>query len=322
MSNQLTATRLFTAIERQRAPHAVLVTGPEGSDASGLARRAAAMYCLGADDAAQLKNCPDYIELGPKVIPVDEIRAMQAELGARSYSGRRAVTLLDAHSMAESAQNALLKTLEEPPANTLLLLAGLEAGLLLTIRSRCAILRLGAEPEEEMRSRMARQGVEPRLAQLGARLSDGAPLLAESLATPAHEAFYSQAADLFFTALTARTPPYPVMAELLGIAVAPPEEGRKATEEKRMTARYCLRIWQSLCRDLLHVRLGLADMLNPEQAARLRETAQRFTIGRIQGIIDSVLSAQVRVLAANPSLTMDALITELHCPADTPGRDR
>jgi hypothetical protein len=102
------------------------------------------------------------------------------------------------------------------------------------------------------------------------------------------------------------------MAELVGTPVATPEEGRKQTEEKRQSARYCLRIWQALCLDALHISLGLDDMLhNPGEAARLHKAAGRFTISGLQGIMDLILSAQSRVLTANPSLTMDVLITEL-----------
>jgi hypothetical protein len=313
MSNHTAAARLFSAIGRGRVPHAILIAGPEGSDACALARRAAARYCLDTDDTDKLSACPDYIELGPGAIPVNAVRAMEFELGARSQSGRRAVTLLEAHTMEEGAQNALLKTLEEPPANTIFLLAGLEAGLLPTIRSRCAILRLGAEPEEELIRRLAGQGVPAELARLGARLSEGAPQLAVELAASERQAFYREAVDLFFqTLLSARTPPYAAMAELVGTPVAPPEERRKQTEEKRLSARYCLRIWQALCLDAIHICLGLDDMLqNPGEAVRLSKAAGRFTISGLQGIMDLILSAQSRVLTANPALTMDALITGL-----------
>lgn len=313
MSNHTVAAWLFSAIRKGRVPHAVLIAGPEGSDASALARQAAARYCLDTDETDRLSACPDYIELGPGAIPVSAVRAMEFELGARSQSGRRAVTLLQAHIMEEGAQNALLKTLEEPPANTIFLLAGLEAGILPTIRSRCAILRLGAEPEAELIRRLTGQGVTPELARLGVRLSEGAPQLAAEIAAPERQAFYKGAADLFFqTLLSSRTPPYAVMAELVGTPVAPPEEGRKQTEEKRLSARYCLRIWQALCLDSIHTSIGLDDKLqNPGEATRLDKMAARFTISGLQGIMDLILSAQSRVLTANPSLTMDALITEL-----------
>lgn len=313
MSNHTAAARLLSSIGRGRVPHATLIAGPEGSDACALARRAAARYCMDTDDTDRLSACPDYIELGPGAIPVNTVRAMEFELGARSQSGRRAVTLLEAHNMEEGAQNALLKTLEEPPANTIFLLAGIEAGLLPTIRSRCAILRLGAEPEEELIRRMTGQGLSIELARLGARLSEGAPQLAAEIAASERQAFYRGSADLFFqTLLSARTPPYAGMAELVGTPVAPPAEGRKQTEEKRLSARYCLRIWQALGLDAIHVSLGLDDMLqNLGEAVRLRKAAGRFTISGLQGIMDLILSAQSRVLTANPSLTMDALITEL-----------
>lgn len=310
MSNELTARRLNEAIRNGRISHAILLTGPEGSAYAALARQAAAAH-LGLNDESALVSCPDYYVLGPKAVPIDALRALQAELGARSVSGRRAVVFLDAHNMSETTQNALLKTLEEPPSGALLLLTGLEAGLLPTIRSRCVAVRLGAEPEDALVASLMQKGASEKAARLAARLSDGAPMLAEELCSEAHMAFVPQAVRLFYEAVTAPLPPYALVAELLNIAVAPSEEKRTATEEKRQTARYCLRIMEALIHDMLRIRLGLEAKTFPQEAQKLSKTAQRFTIKQIQDMIDLILSAQVRALAAHPSLTMDALVTGL-----------
>lgn len=76
-------------------------------------------------------------------IPVDEIRALQRRLTTRPTLGsRRAIILDPADDLETSAVNALLKSLEEPPAGTYFLLVTHRLGRLLpTIRSRCRILR-------------------------------------------------------------------------------------------------------------------------------------------------------------------------------------
>jgi len=328
MPNQLSLARLYAALQKGRLPHAVLLTGAEGGDFQSAAERAA-MFHLNLPDAESLAQCPDYLLLGPNT-PVESVRNLRAELAARSVSGRRAVVILEAHTMLEPAQNALLKTLEEPPRNTLLLLAGRETGLLPTIRSRCAIVRLGAEPEEELAAALIRQGADPDAARLAARLSDGASLLAAELLSDAHLKFYPQAANLFFEALSAPVPPYAAGAALLNAVVAPkarkadfispyaaqPEKKRSAAEEKRLTLRYCLRIFADLSDTLLRCKLDLDVPGDAKTAQKLRETARRFTISRIQGIMNLVLSAQVRAMtAASPALTLDALLTELNAPA-------
>ena len=310
MSNQSTAERLYEAVKNGRIPHAILLTGPEGGAYPALARKAAAAH-LGLSGEEALATCPDYYVLGPKAVPVDAVRALQAELSARSVSGRRAVVFLDAHNMSEVTQNALLKTLEEPPQGALLLLTGLEAGLLPTIRSRCLAVRLGAEPEDALVSALMQTGASEKSARLAARLSGGASALSYDLCSEAHIAFVPQAVKLFYEAIMVPLPPYAAAAELLNMAVAPPEEKRTPTEEKRQTARYCLRIMEALAHDMLRVKLGLAAITFTEEAQKLRQTAQRFTFKQIQDMIDLILAAQVRSLAAHPSLTMDALLTGL-----------
>lgn len=310
MSNQLTAQRLYEAVKNGRIPHAILLTGPEGAAYPALAQKAAAAH-LGLINEAALGTCPDYYVLGPKAVPIDAVRALQAELSARSVSGRRAVVFLNAHNMSEATQNALLKTLEEPPRGALLLLTGLEAGLLPTIRSRCLAVRLGAEPEDALVASLMQTGALEKSARIAARLSDGASALASDLCSEAHIAFVPHAVRLFYDAVTAPLPPYARVAELLNMTIAPPEEKRTPTEEKRLTARYCLRVMEALAHDMLRVKLGLKAMTFGEEAQKLLQMAQRFTFQQIQDMIDLILSAQVRVLAAHPSLTMDAIVTGL-----------
>ena len=129
--------RLLEAIAQGRAPHALLITGPEGSGRRELARRAAALYCFGEDAPQRLVNCPNYTETGTAAVKVDDIRALLSSAAMQGFNGgRRAFVFLNAHNMSAQIQNTLLKTLEEPHADTMLILTGNEFGLLPTIRSR------------------------------------------------------------------------------------------------------------------------------------------------------------------------------------------
>jgi len=81
-------------------------------------------------------------------VRIGQIRALQAALRFRSTEGgRRAAVIADAEWMNQEAQNALLRILEEPPAQTTLILAtSTSAGLLATVRSRCQRLVFQPEP--------------------------------------------------------------------------------------------------------------------------------------------------------------------------------
>ena len=140
--------RLLACIREGKTMHALLIAGPAGSGRAALARAAAAAFLADALGPGGLAACPDYQELAAPYA-VEQIRALTESLAAQPFGhGRRAYALLDAHGMNASCQNALLKSLEEPPEDTLLVLAGNEPGLLPTVRSRCAIVRLGAQPME------------------------------------------------------------------------------------------------------------------------------------------------------------------------------
>ena len=95
-------------------------------------------------------NHPDLRVIGPlaekKEISIQQIRELERELNYRSFTGKRKIAVIDpAPLMNAAAQNALLKTLEEPPEDCLLILIAPNIGSLLpTVRSRC--LRLSFAP--------------------------------------------------------------------------------------------------------------------------------------------------------------------------------
>jgi DNA polymerase III subunit delta' len=158
-SKQLETLRL--ALAHGRLHHAYLFVG-----AAGLGKKtiglslAKAIHCSVASgdfcgecaDCARIQdgNHPDVrlIEplAGKKEISIQQIRELEKELNLRSFSGNKKIVILDpATLMNLSAQNALLKTLEEPPNDSLLILIAASVGELLpTLRSRC--LRVSFAP--------------------------------------------------------------------------------------------------------------------------------------------------------------------------------
>lgn len=157
------------AIEGERMHHAWLLTGTAGLGKARFAQ-AAARELVGAPK--QSESHPDILTItfGPKdekeerkrqdgkpyerarSIRIGQIRALQQRLTTRPTLGsRRAVIIDPADGMERSAANALLKSLEEPPAGTVFLLVSHSpARLLPTIRSRCRTLRFAALTPAEL----------------------------------------------------------------------------------------------------------------------------------------------------------------------------
>ena len=149
--------------------HAYIISGAPGSGKHTLARLlSAAMVCQqegGSRPCGQCQPCkkaaggihPDIITItGPegKPISVDQVRALRTDAHIRPNEAQRKVYLLErADRMNQSAQNAMLKLLEEGPAYAaFLLLAENSGGLLTTIRSRCESLALIPVPVQQCQS--------------------------------------------------------------------------------------------------------------------------------------------------------------------------
>lgn len=173
------AERLQANIARNTLPHALLVTGPPGWGEVELANWMA-LELLGVDhgrDASTLAHADlRWVVPDGAVIKVDAVREVVAYAQGTPQSGPRKVAVLaDAHCLNTNAANALLKTLEEPPAGTHLLLSTCHPGRLPpTLRSRCQALTIRPDVEAARRwlaERTDAEDLEARLLEYG-----GAPL--------------------------------------------------------------------------------------------------------------------------------------------------
>ena len=204
LGNDAVKARLSGAFASGRVAHSYLLCGPAGSGKHTLTRiLSAAMQCEGRSGKIPCGVCsgcrkalegihPDIITVDDpdhKAMTVDPIRAARSDMFIRPNEGKRKIYIIPrGQDMNESAQNALLKILEEPPDyGVFLILTANAEKLLATIRSRCAELKLSPltpeealpalrkqfpeRPEEELRAALLRAG--GYLGQAAAQLTEG-----------------------------------------------------------------------------------------------------------------------------------------------------
>ena len=176
-------------IDTGRVPHAVLLMGPVGVGKRAAAAWMAAMR-LGLRDASELPEHPlqkpDHADLrwieppeDKQGILIEQIRKLVADLHLTSYEGKGKVAVIEpANTMTTSAANSLLKTLEEPPGDTLIILVADRAGRLpATVFSRCQRIDLLPPPEAQGLEWLDRVQPGARWAD-ALRLAGNAPLAA------------------------------------------------------------------------------------------------------------------------------------------------
>lgn len=248
--------------------HAYLISGLAGMGKRTLARLMAQyLLCTGADKPCGIcpacmqvmeGNHPDVtivspgkplspdVKAGLQGIPVDEIRYVISLAGRHTFTGGRRVIIIErADKMNQPAQNALLKTLEEPISGTVFLLLTDSPELLLpTIISRCRALKLHPWPDEVVLRALQAHGVPDSMARRALSVSGGS--IGQALAVAADEEFWRRRQD--------------VMQDFFGL------EGRSdilrvsgAWRERKDDADGLLNDLEDMLRTLMLVRLGIQD---------------------------------------------------------------
>lgn len=174
-----------------RLPHAYIFKGPDGVGKRLFARGvAAAVNCRDSGRVGACGKCssckkftsmnhPDFMVVEPQkgAIKIGQIRKLTQELDYPPYeSETRIVVLEDVHTMRREAANSLLKTLEEPPENNLLILtAESSQEILATLTSRCQVVPFANLSIDDTVAILVQQGTDSGAAKLLARFSEGSP---------------------------------------------------------------------------------------------------------------------------------------------------
>ena len=301
---------LKNALKDKKTAHAYIFVGP-----SGIGKRIAALNFAKAlncgmpvqdepcDRCASCKkidtlNHPDIFIVRPKddeAIKIERIRELTRHIGLKPYEGRSKICIIDdAHLMTQDASNALLKTLEEPPSDSILiLLTNNMGGLLPTIISRAQAVRFfSLAPDIVKDILMKSYNVEEKRASVLSRLSGGR---CDEALRYKNEDFFERRSQII-EAITDET--Y-FESDFDGLS--------------RRALKLNLDIMLMWYRDILITKLNAfepAGLFNIDKIDRVSKEAKRFEVEQLHDIIKEIISTgHLLDRKANPKLAMSVLGT-------------
>lgn len=314
---------LEASLASGRISHAYLFTGPKGTGKTTTAKAfAMSLNCKARGDKVALpcyecpscqkimgSNHPDFKVIEPSglSIKIEQVRQIQRDVALRSYEGGWKVFIIeDAETMTPEAGNSLLKVLEEPPGDSVLILIShnyLE--VLQTIRSRCQVMefrKLSVNLVEKFL--IERYSLSPEEALLIANLADGAP--GKAVRLHGDEGFLSQRNQVLDA----------ISAGSEGKLFEFSNDMEASKEEARDAFLNVLDILKTWYRDLIVYSYSrdTSLLINQDKRSKIIEKVQDEDMDRLPHIIqriDDVREDVERTKGANLPLALDTIFLEI-----------
>jgi DNA polymerase-3 subunit delta' len=238
-----------------------------------------------------------------KDISVDQVREVEQAVALAPFEGRTRVVIFDpADDMSTGAQNAFLKTLEEPPPNTMfVLIATREEALLQTVLSRCRKVEFTLVPAGEIEAALRERRIDEERARLVARLAGGRPGRALELA--ADPSRIEKRREVLEQARGLGSMP---MGDLMDLGEA---LARKFKDDREAVLDRVAE-WLGWWRDLVLVQSSAEEgVANVDVMDGLREDAERYTPADVFTFVQALRECRRRLESnVQARIALDAML--------------
>ena len=299
LGNEKIRHHLRESIIKKSISHAYILAGDKGIGKSKIAREfAMELICEKHTGCGECPACrqfladayPDFFYMdaeGKESIGIDRIREnIVNDVSIRPYHGKVKIYIIDeADKMTVGAQNALLKTIEEPPEYVVILLLVRNMSILLeTIRSRCIKLLLSAVSNDRIKRWLVEKGTSEDLATVVASYSNGAPGIAKAMAESEDFAgMYNQNVE-FLKKISEAS----INDILLFI-----EELKKRTGGFKDFINF-LRLWyRDIC--ILKLTKKIDNLVFIREESIILRLSREYTLKKINSIIDLIDETETRL---------------------------
>ena len=274
---------MINSINKGKINHAYMFEGIEGIGKETFAYDLAKILL----ETPHLENAPDCIrvKLEGNSIKIAQIRNLQSDIVIKPHKKYKIYIIDKAEKMTLEAQNALLKTLEEPPEYAIIILVtNNKEGLLPTIRSRCEIVKFTPIPFIEIKNYLINQGIEPNRANLLSSFSRGSMKKALELASS--NEFYEMKENVqkYIETILSKN-----MVEILDIPTQIEQYKGEIINVLDMMINYFRDIM--ICKE--HVNKSM--IINADKLVFIQNMSSKITYSQVSKIIDIIEDTKIKI---------------------------
>ena len=274
---------MINSIKKGSINHAYMFEGIEGVGKETFAEELSKILL----DVVHLDNTPDCIRVKPdgNSIKIAQIRDLQSDIVIKPHKKYKIYIIDRSEKMTVEAQNALLKTLEEPPEYAIIILiANNKEGLLPTIRSRCEIIKFTPIPFIEIKKHLINEGIDENRANLLSSFSRGSMKKALELAQS--NDFYEMKEDVqgYIETIMSKN-----MVDILDIS--------SKMEQYKGESIVVLDMMINYFRDMMIAkeRINKDMIINADKVVFIQNMSNKITYSQVAKIIDIIEETKIKI---------------------------